>query len=558
MTEESPLEPGAEADTAAPVVPEVPQEVLAPPPAPPLPSYRIQAHTRHEIEIVIEDRLYRLTNFSLKKLCEFSATIKLSSGRDEHQHFILSEINLARSRSRQDFYSEARDILFLSEEAVKGDLFLLMDALEKLQRENLTKLEAQQSDMKKVFTLQEGEDIEALNFLTNRDVLNECLLKDLERLGYVGDETGKKVLYLAGTSRKFSHPVSVLSIANSSAGKSFAQETVLSLMPCDEVLSFTRITPMSLSHFGKTELQNRILHVDELTGVEQDEAIYQLRSLISRGMVSAGYTSIDRQTGRMETVQKEVLGPVSVMTSTTHEELIDEETRSRFLILTTPEDEEQTRRVMVSMVNSQTREGFLREREREQIIRKYQVIQKVLRPLEVWVPSEWAEHLTFSAQRIAYKRRFRGFLSLLFSVALHRQHMKKIHTEADRAGKPFDFIYVDKADIEEANGLMSALYGEASPDLSPVNRKMMVDITAFCKNKAKETQLKHSEIPFSRRDLREASGWENTPCRRAFEALEQMEYIRRVYGVEGGSSRWYYVLCGAEGDLGGGMNLWAP
>ena len=137
---------------------------------------------------------------------------------------------------------------------------------------------------------------------------------------------------------------------------------------------------MSLSHFGRNDLRHKLINIDELSGIDPVEAMYQLRSLISRGSLTAGFTSIDRLTGRMETLHKEVLGPVAVMTSTTREELIDDETRNRFLILTTPESEEQTKRVMRSMLFGYTREGHLFEKEREKILRKYKVIQKILKP----------------------------------------------------------------------------------------------------------------------------------------------------------------------------------
>lgn len=516
-------------------------------------SYQILTVTRHEIEIVVADREYQVTGANLRKLNDFSVTLKLSAfAKSGEKKFFISDLNLARSKSRKDFVDEAEAFFMISPDILGEDLLLLIEALEKLQRENLARLDEEKAIVRKTFALKDDEEARAIEYLSKKDVLNECLLKDLEKLGYVGDEIGKKVLYLAATSRKFLHPVSVLSVANSSAGKSFAQEMILSLMPDDEVLTFTRLSPMSLSHFGRNDLRHKLINIDELSGIDPVEAMYQLRSLISRGSLTAGFTSIDRQTGRMETLHKEVLGPVAVMTSTTHEELIDDETRNRFLILTTPESEEQTRRVMRSMLFGYTREGHLFEKEREKILRKYKVIQKILRPLTVLFPLEWLEKLEFSAERIAYKRRFRGYLSLIASIALHRQFQREVRVEDG-----ISFIDVEKPDIEDANILMNALYENESPDLSPVNQKMILDIERFCKDRAKETQMQYFEIPFSRRDLREFCGWEETPCRRAFEALEQLEFIRRSYGVEG-RARWYYKLSAPLEEMGSGLKLWTP
>jgi DNA primase len=293
-----------------------------------VPDYNITNFNKHEIVIKIEDREYQLTGVKLKRLNDFSMTIKLTY----NFKFSICDVNLSRIKSRYDFIQEAKDYLFIGEDLLKQDIVLLMEAIEKLQRENILRLDEDDQNINRKFDYTEDEENKAIEYLSKHDVLKEDLLKDTEKLGYVGDKLGKIILYLACTSRKLNKPISVLSVANSSAGKSFAQDNILSLMPDDELYSFTRLTPMSLSHFGKKDLCNSIVCVDEFSGVEE-EAMYQVRSLLSKGKLSIAYTSIDHKSGRMITKTKEVNGPVAFITSTTHEELIDDETRSRYIIL---------------------------------------------------------------------------------------------------------------------------------------------------------------------------------------------------------------------------------
>ncbi len=522
--------------------------------------YKIETLTAHEIEIAIEDRHYQVTGASLKKLNDFSVTLKLSWATPEgFDKFYISDLNLARSKSRHEFVSEAKDLLFISEDLLKADLFTLMKALEKLQRENIARLETERTALRKTFVMKEEEERKAIEYLSKHDVLTECLFRDLEKLGYAGDELGKMVLYLAATSRKLAKPLSVLSVANSSAGKSFSQEVISSLIPPDEVFSYTRLSPKSLSHYGRYDLVAKLFVIDEFVGME-DESAFQIRALLSKGSMVTAYASVDPQTGKVSTLEREVCGPISLFTSTTHEELIDDETRTRFLILPVDESREQTQRVMKSMTARNTEKGILGDGERNMIRKKYQVIQKVLKSLPVAVPEEWAPKIEFNADKVSNKRKFEGYFSVVNSIALHRQYQKEKKISRDPvSGKEIEMIFVEKKDIELANSVMENLFAQSQGELNPVNQNMLGGIETYCKEKSKDTGLPLHEVPFTRREVREFLHWEHVPCRRAFEKLFEMEYIERSYGHE--RARHYYRLSLDESGKpkgAAGLRLWTP
>ena len=516
-------------------------------------GYEIVTQSRHEIELRLGDRSYQITGHNLKRLNDFSFTLKLTC-RDQHY---IADVNLTRIKSKHDYISEVKDYLFLSEGTVRADLVVIMQAVEKMQRDYLVRQEEEQAAICKPFVLTKTEESQTLDLLSRRDVFREDLLNDLEKLGYVGDELGKKILYLAGTSRLLEKPISVLSIANSSAGKSFAQETVLSLFPDDEVLKHTRLSPKVMSHFGRQQLVHRILAIDELVGIEE-EALAQVRGLLSQGRISAAFTQVDRQTGAMGAAKKEVFGPTAIFTSTTHEELIDDETRSRFLILPVDESAEQTKRVMQALIRQSTKRGMAQETEREKIRHKYRMIQKVLRPIRLIMPEDWEDQITFNHERISFKRRFAGYLYLIFSLALHRRYQRKTKYEAAGGGKMVEVAPIEVEDVREVNTIMRELFGLSFGDMTPVNEQCLNAIVRYCKEHAKDNgaEREYDEVTFSRRDIREYMGWEQTPLRRAFEVLEDMEYLVRIWG--GDRSRHLYKLNVADNKSDLKLNVWNP
>ena len=80
---------------------------------------------------------------------------------------------------------------------------------------------------------------EALRFLENPDMFAE-ILTDFETLGYTGEEMNKLLCYVAAISRKMDHPLSVMIQSRSAAGKSYLQDTALSLVPKEDYIKYTR------------------------------------------------------------------------------------------------------------------------------------------------------------------------------------------------------------------------------------------------------------------------------------------------------------------------------
>jgi len=102
------------------------------------------------------------------------------------------------------------------------------------------------------------------------------------------------------------------------------------------------MTGQSLYYLGETNLRHKILAIVEEEGAEK--ASYALKLLQSEGELTIASTGKDPTTGRMETQEYHVEGPVMIFLTTTAVE-IDEELLNRCLILTVDESREQTERI---------------------------------------------------------------------------------------------------------------------------------------------------------------------------------------------------------------------
>ena len=103
--------------------------------------------------------------------------------------------------------------------------------------------------------------------------------------------------------------------SSSAAGKSSLMEAILKFMPPEEQVNYSAMTGQSLFYMGDMELKHKILAIAEEEGVRQ--ASYALKLLQSEGQLTIASTGKDPGTGRMETQEYHVEGPVMIFLTTT-------------------------------------------------------------------------------------------------------------------------------------------------------------------------------------------------------------------------------------------------
>jgi DNA primase catalytic core len=481
---------------------------------------------KQEIILQIENRIYQLTRFNLKVLNDFSLTLKVRIDRK----FYLTEVNLSKGSAREGFTKEAKEVLSVSEEVFKADLFIIMEKLEEFQREYLDRKE-QESFEVRTYEITADEEWETRKLLGSYDVLTADLTGDIDRMGYAGEDINKYAWYLAVTSRKLAEPLNILSLGQSGGGKSFGQESILKFVPDEQLKKYSKITPKALFYYGRYGLCNNVVAIDEIEGIE--DAMYSLRTFLSSGYLTSSAPRIDPKTGQLNTFERRVEGPISCFLSCTNLDLVDFETKSRFLITGNDETREQTEKILKLQYEMTTKNesGFFKER--EAIIRKYKNIQKVLSDIEVRMPVSWIEKIRIRGERLGERRLNKKYISIIKSITIHRQYLYETLEEVLSDGKVRKYLMMTPADVELANRICRVLFTNTTNDLLPPVRTLLLSLRALCEKKCKDTGLKTEEVTFTKSEAMECSRMSEWQVRHYMRDLMSLEYVVAVRGKFG-------------------------
>ena len=390
--------------------------------------------------------------------------------------FHLDALDLYSSRERTTFVREASLLFGEDSTLIEADLGRVISMAE----EHLARTPG--SD-----TVEVGEEArrEAMEMLRDPNLLDR-ILKDFEGVGLVGEKLSKLAGYLVAISRKMEDPLSLLILSRSAAGKSTLAYAVASLVPSEDVIRLTRMTGQALFYQKNKTLRHKLLVVEEESGVTQ--AAYPLRVLQSAKELAVATP------GGFHVIE----GPVAVIVTTTSSDLNDE-TKSRFLVVSVDESRGQTRAIQESQ---RKREAGART-PREEIRKRHHALQRCLRPMKVVNP--YAEALRFPDDRLASRREHPKYLALIRVVTFLRQYQRK---EVDGA------IRVELEDIEVAHRLADELLGQSLEDLSPPARKLLEEIHRW-----KRRGL------FTRRELRAHLAWGTTQLWMYLKELADHEWL---------------------------------
>jgi DNA primase len=435
--------------------------------------------------------------------------------------FHVDTLELYSARQRAAFLKQGAEELGLEERILKRDLGEVLLKLEEQQEK-----QKREGTEKKRVELTDDEQREALELLRDPNLL-ERLLADFERCGVVGEQTNKLVGYLAATSRKLDEPLAVIIQSSSAAGKSSLMDAVLALMPEEERVEYSAMTGQSLFYMGETNLRHKILAIVEEEGAER--ASYALKLLQSEGELTIASTGKDPATGRLVTHEYRVEGPVMIFLTTTAIE-VDEELLNRCLVLTVDEGREQTRAIHRRQREAQTLEGLLGKLERERIAKLHQNAQRLIRPL--FVANPFAQKLTFLDHQTRTRRDHLKYLTLIRAIALLHQYQRAVKT-AEHRGQEIRYVEVTEGDIRIANRLAHEVLGRSLDELPPQTRRLLALLDGMVAEGAKKIGVDRRDFRFSRRAVREHTGWGDTQLRVHLGRLVELEFLLAHRGRQG-------------------------
>jgi len=448
----------------------------------------------------------------------------------EPKRFYLDSVDLYSNRSRLMYAKGACGYFGEKEEVIGQDLQKLVELAENFRPKEAATVKPK--------AMSEAEEGEALAFLKDPKLL-ERILTDFEACGLAGEEGNKLMGYLAAVSRKLTDPLAVVIQSRSAAGKSTLQEAILRFVPPEDMEKYTRLTGQALFYKDENGLAHKLLAIEEEAGAR--EASYSIRNLQSSKFLSIATTEKDQVTGKLKTVEYKVKGPVALMLTTTAVDM-DYETQNRFITLTIDESREMTERILTHQRELETVEGLRKRRGDEGIVRRHQNAQRLLRPLAVVNP--YAPKLTFPANSLRARRDHKKYLGVIKVIAYLHQYQREVKT-LEAESESVSYIEVVLADIERANRLCAEVLGQTLDELSAPGRALLAKVREMVRKKGEELKLEPGELRFTRKDIRDFSGWSDFQVKTHIGELEDLEYLYSLSGKKG--KEYVYELVAAEG-----------
>ena len=445
--------------------------------------------------------------------------------------FHLDSFDMAQDGQRRRFIERAAEETGLEKDLIKRDIGRLLLALEATQADRINAA-LEPSHTARPHELSAEDRAEALAFLKSPDLV-ERIGVAFDACGLVGEDANRLAAYLACTSRKLDKPLAVIIQSTSAAGKSTLMEAVLAMFPEEERVKYSAMTGQSLYYLGETDLKHKVLAIVEEEGAEK--ASYALKLLQSEGELTIASTGKDPTTGRMETQEYHVEGPVMLFLTTTAVD-IDEELLNRCLILTVDESRAQTERIHILQRKARSLEGLRLKKRRQTLLALMRNVQRLLRPLDVVNP--WADELTFTTDRTRTRRDHEKYLTLIDAIALLHQHQRPVERDPESG----EFIRVTLDDIALANRLAPELLGRTLDELPPQTRRLLEAVKQTVKARRKERDVEQSLALFSRRDLQAASGWSYSQVKRHLFRLQELEYVAPRFGRMGATLKYELLI----------------
>jgi DNA primase catalytic core len=509
-----------------------PPEATAPVPSPPTPP-AIPASTAPEpatgpcsstLELTLGDRTYQIEGQPTAGPGALRVVLRVVRG----DRSFVDTLNLYSDRARAALVSRLGTMFRgqVPKKVLEEDVFALIDDVERLVAR------AASTPAPIGPTMSGIERDEALAFLARPDVI-DAILSDLVRLGVVGEADNKLLAYLVATSRKLGRPLSLSVISQASAGKSWLLNVVLDLMPPEDVLRYTRMSPRALFYVEAGRYKHKILFIEEAIGAK--DADLGVRSMQSEKRLANLVTMTDPKTGQLTTQETVVEGPLTYITSSV--EQLDYETATRSFEIAIDESTDQTARVVARQFYERTLEGIQEKLTSDAILARHRNAQRLVEPLVVVNP--YAPQLTFPSGTLRTRRECGKYLSLMDALALLHQHQRPVKT-FERAGQTYRYTEVAREDVDRANRLMASCLVRALSDLTGPAEKLLLAIRDYVTAEAEARGTDPLAISFSRRQIRECLNWSDHQAVPVLEELTRREYVEAVSGSFG--KRYVYTL----------------
>jgi hypothetical protein len=170
------------------------------------------------------------------------------------------------------------------------------------------------------------------------------------------------------------------------------------------------------------------------------------------------------------------------------------------------------------------------------------------------VVNPYADQLRFLDTRVRYRRDQPKYLAMIRACALLHQYQRRRNRYTQPGGEVIEYIEVDLQDIALANRLFSHAMGNCLDELPPQTRKLLESLHRMVEKRCAAEHIDQHHCLFTRRQVREYTGWQNTQVKVHLDRLTDLEYLLVRHGKNG--QRYLYELVyQGQGKNGNRFNL---
>ena len=240
-------------------------------------------------------------------------------------------------------------------------------------------------------------------------------------------------------------------------------------------MSITTLSENAFYYFGKQELKNKVILIEDLDGAEN--ALYPLRELQTKKRIVKTIASKNNK-GETQTKYLVVEGPVCVAGCTTKEHIYEDNANRSFLLYldeTAAQDKkimDYQRAVSAGQINLY----------KQRVVQEFlQDTQRILKPIKIINP--FANKLSLPSAVFKPRRTNNHYLQFIEAITFYHQWQReKKHNK--ETGE--EFIEVAIEDIENANTLLKEILLRKSDELTGSCRNYLESLKAYLKEKKKK------------------------------------------------------------------------
>jgi predicted transcriptional regulator len=401
---------------------------------------------------------------------------------------------------------------------VRRDLDELTTLLENYRLQELETLQSQKKIQNKELT--EKETKQAQSFLENQNLI-EATQDLIGMSGVIGEEMNRILMYLIFTSRKTNNPLHCVSLGSSGSGKSHLQNGVGRLMPEEDKIEMTTLSPNALYYFQRLALSHKLILIEDLDGGQG--ALYPLREIQSKKALTKTVVHKDKR-GTSQTIHLTVEGPVSVSGCTTQESIYEDNSNRSFLLYI-DESEEQDQKIMqYQRLLSAGKINYKQEHEARELLKNAQRLLKT-----ITVKNPYAEFLTLPQSVFKPRRTNAHYLQFIEIITFYKQCQKYHHIDQETGE---EYIETSIEDIKEANELIKEVLLRKSDTITGASRNYLENLKIYL-----QTQ---NQTTFTSYEIRRKLRITKTTQWRYHRQLLESNYLKKVKR-KGETTQYYEV-----------------